>query len=352
MRIACIAIVLTVSLLGCGLEQTSRRPGAPDPDRGLVMIDHGISLIDGGAPRSDSGASPGADQGTAPRPDQGTAPQPDLFVPKADQLVPKPDLSKPDQFVPPSGDYDYEQHITLVTIPTTSSGCNAAQYGSFYCDVMTHTQSPYLSADTMTNVHETQHFMAHEHDSSTAAADKFIYLRNGQGAHFPEPQLKTQDIVSSIQHQGTTYNTYIASRPTQPIGENIVDEWRAYLTEEIAAIQIAKIKGQGAGSVSGLVLGGVEFMYYNAAALHALSTKEPGFLTAQPQAVAIFAMLAEEMKTWTVDQGITPGLFIQPTNDKAKALLSDLRTASKNAGIRSTLKSLYGSVWTQRVLGF
>lgn len=345
MRIACIALVLTASLLGCGLEQSSRRPGAPGVDRGLVMIDHGISLIDGGVPRPD-GSTPQVDQGVTPKVD-GFVPKPDQFVPKVDSFVPKPD-----QFVPPSGDYDYKQHITLVTIPTTSSGCNAAQYGTFYCDVMTHTQSPYLSADTLTNVHETQHFMAHERDGSTAAADKFIYLRNGQGAHFPEPQLKTQDIVSSIQHQGTTYNTYIASRPTQPIGENIVDEWRAYLTEEIAAIQIAKIKGQGAGSVSGLVLGGVEFMYYNAAALHALSTKEPGFLTAQPQAVAIFAMLAEEMKTWTVDQGITPGLFIQFTNDKAKALLNDLRTASKNAGIRSTLKSLYGSVWTQRVLGF
>lgn len=347
-----IALAATLLLGGCG-EELARRPGVSAPDRGLQLIDRGIQLVDGGVPGADA-TLPVADIMPTPKVDGPAAPSPDLAGPSPDSWQPPP---PPDQGAPKpdqggaTGDYDYTQHITWTTIPSTGKPCNPAQYGTYYCDVMTHTKSPYLGADTITNVHETQHFMAHEHDSATAAADKFIYFNNGKGARWPEPQLKTQSIVAYIKHQGTTYNTYIAGRPTQPLGENIVDEWRAYLTEEIAAIQIAKIKGQGPGSISGLVLGGVEFMYYNAAALTALQAQEPSFLSANKQAVAVFAMLAEEMKAWTVDQGITPGMFFSVTNAKAQQLLTDLRTAPQNLAIRNTLRSLYGPVWCKRVLG-
>jgi hypothetical protein len=314
-----------------------------DPVRTLTFPDGRLLTIDDGgvAPQAD-GWQPAPDLVRPPPPnkhDLGPSPEPDKGAP------PPP---KPDAGLPP-GDYDYTKHIKFHQISGTGKPCNTAVYGQYYCDVMGHTKSPYYGGDTLTNVHESQHFMAHEHDGSTPAADKFIYLRNGKGAFWPEPQLKTQGIYSSIMHKGTTYNTYIAQRPGQAIGENIVDEWRAYLTEEIVAIQMAKIKGQTSG-VSGLVLGGVEFLYYNAAALHALQTKEPGFLKQNPQAVAVFAMLAEEAKAWTIDKGLTPNLFAFP--QKAKQLLGELRTAPQNAHIRNTLKSLYGPKWTSRVLGF
>jgi hypothetical protein len=345
-----VVALVAMLLIGCGTE-VARRPGASGPDRGLTLVDRGIALVDGGAPQGDLPQSAG-DSGVSPKVDMPQTPTPDVGAPSPDSWQPPtPDVGtpKPDQGSP-AGDYDYTQHISWTTIAGTGAACNPSQYGTYYCDVMTHTKSPYLGADTLTNVHETQHFMAHEHDSATAAADKFIYYKSGKGARWPEPQLKTQGIVSVIQHQGTTYNTYIAGRPSQALGENIVDEWRAYLTEEIAAIQIAKIKGQGPGSITGLVLGGIEFMYYNAAALTALQSKEPSFLPQNKQAVAVFAMLAEEMKAWTIDQGITPGMFFSLTNNKAKQLLTDLRTAPKNLPIRNTLRSLYGPVWCKRVL--
>jgi hypothetical protein len=312
--------------------------GQPRP--GLQILDgRSLSVVDGGA-WPESGAGPRLDLDAKPKPklDSGTKPKLDSGT--------KPKL---DSGTKPSGDYDYTKHIKWHTIPSTGKSCNTASYGQFYCDVMTHTKSPYYGSDTLTNVHETQHFMAHENDGTTPASDKFIYFRNGKGAFFPEPTMTTQGIYSSIKLKGTTYNTYIAGRPGQKLGENIVDEWRAYLTEEIAAIQIAKIKGQT--SVSGLVLGGVEFLYYNAAMLHALHTKEPSFLANNPQAKAVFAMMAEETKLWTIDQGVDKGLFFSSTNAKAKATLAEIATGANGAHIRSTIKAIYGPVWAKRVLG-
>jgi hypothetical protein len=338
-------LAVLILLAACD-EAPLRRPGlaGADSSRLSVLDGGGLALVDGGppgpapdqhAPSGDLGPGLKPDVKPAPKPDQGVAPPPP---------PPKPDSGAPP---PPPGDYDFLKHITFTTLPSTGGSCSTAQYGDFYCDVLLHTKTPYLGADTLTNIHETQHFMAHDYDGTTAAADKLIYYKGGKGAFYPEPALTTQGITSSIAKQGTTYSTYIASRPTQPLGENIVDEWRAYLTEEIVAIQLAKLKGQS--SVSGLVIGGVEFLYYNAAALHALSVKEPGFLSANPQAVAIFAMLAEEVKLWTIDQGLTPGLFAFPQS--ATAMLAELRTGAGSAPIRATLKSLYGAAWTSRVLG-
>jgi len=327
-------LLLPLALLlptGCDVDRAPRGGLSVLDGRLLNLTDGGDPLPDlGGGPAPDQGAAPASDAGMLPAPDHGGAPTPDTG--------PGP--------IPP-GDYDFLQHITFSAIASSGAPCNASQYGTFYCDVLTHTQAPYLQADTLTNIHETQHFMAHEHDSSTAAADKFIYYQGGKGAFFPEPQLTTQGIYDSIKLQGTTYNTYIAGRPGQAIGENIVDEWRAYLTEEIVAIQIASLKGQS--SVSGLVIGGVEFLYYNAAALHALKTKEPAFLTSHPQALAVFAMMAEETKKWTIDKGVVPGLFVGSA--KAAATLTELRTGPNSVHIRDTLKALYGATWASRVLG-
>lgn len=335
------ASLVPLLLLAACDEAPLRRPGlAADGSRLSVLDGGGLAIVDGGP-------GPALDQ-RPPASDLGPGMKPDLSKPKLDQGAPpppKPDAGAPPP--PPPGDYDFLKHITFTTLPSTGGSCSTAQYGDFYCDVLLHTKTPYLGADTLTNIHETQHFMAHDYDGTTAAADKFIFYKGGKGAFYPEPQLTTSGITSSIAKQGTTYSTYIASRPTQPLGENIVDEWRAYLTEEIVAIQMAKLKGQS--SVSGLVIGGIEFLYYNAAALHALSVKEPGFLPANPQAVAIFAMLAEEVKLWTIDQGLTPGLFAFPQS--ATAMLAELRTGAGSAPIRATLKSLYGAVWTARVLG-
>lgn len=337
---ALLALLALLVLAGGGCDAgVSPRPG-------LVAVDGRVLRITDGGDLPDGGIDPTADHGTGPAPDAKIpGPGHDATTP------PPPPKPKPDAgpVTPTPGDYDYTKHIKLTSIASTGGSCSTATYGTFYCDVMLHTQSPYLGSDTLTNVHESQHFMAHEHDSSTAAADKFIYLKNGQGAFWPEPKLLTQGIWDAIKHQGTTYNTYIASRPTQPLGENIVDEWRAYLTEEIVAIQMAAIKGQKSG-ISGLVLGGVEFLYYNAAALHALKTKEPTFLSGSPQAVAIFAMLAEEARYWTIDRGLTVGLWSFPSS--ANAVLAELRTGTGSAPIRATLQSLYGPVWTKRVLGF
>lgn len=318
--------VLLCIVAGCDTGPAGRR--------GLNVVDGRLlTLTEGGLPMADSGPSAAPDLG----------PTPDWSPPPAADSGPAP---APDTG-PAPGDYDYTKHITFHTIASTGASCNASQYGTYYCDVLTHTKGPYLQADTLTNIHESQHFMAHENDGATAASDKFIYLGGGKGAFFPEPTLTTQGIWGSIKYQGTTYNTYIAGRPGQLLGENIVDEWRAYLTEEIVAIQMAAISGQK--SVSGLVLGGVEFLYYNAAALHALQTKEPAFLPANPQAVAVFAMLAEEAKSWTIDKGVVPNLFTGSA--KASAMLTELRTGPAQAHIRSTIKSLYGAQWADRVLG-
>jgi len=248
-------------------------------------------------------------------------------------------------------DYDWMAHIDFYEIAATGFSCNEAQYGHHYCDVMGHTQDPYLSADLLTNVHETQHFMLHENDGATPEADKFIYWRDGNGAFFLEPETVTSDVVQYISHQYTVYDTYIAERPSQPLGENMFDEWCAYLTEEIVAIQMAHLEGQ-TSNVEGLVVASVEFMYYAAAALHALAVEEPSYLEDNPQALAIYAMLAEGTKEWTIDQGIEVDLFSSWANDRAEGELDDFRNSADNEDIRQTLRDLYSDAWTNRVLGF
>ncbi len=342
--------LLLCTALGCAgcdnVNGPTPRPNLTVPDgRSLSILDGsgGGWTVGGVAPQQDGSPPP------PPKLDGGAPPPPP--PPKKDSGTPPPPPPPKDSGTPPlPGDYDYKQHIKWHTIPSTGKSCSVASYSTFGCDVMTHTKSPYYQSDIMTQVHETQHFMAHENDGATAASDKFIYFKNGKGAFFPEPNIKTQDIVASIKFQGTTYNTYIASRPTQKLGENIVDEWRAYLTEEIAAIQLAQAKGQTSG-ISGLVLGGVEYLYYNACMLHALQTKESSYFS-NPQGKAVFAMLAEETKLWTVDQGVKKNLFFSLTNQKALATLNDIATGASQAHIRTTLRSIYGSTWTNRVLGF
>lgn len=248
-------------------------------------------------------------------------------------------------------DYDWMDHIDFYEIDSVGRSCDEGRYGVHYCDVMDHTINPYLASDLLTNVHETQHFMLHENDGATPAADKFIYWRQGKGAFFLEPDITTGDVVEFIADEYLVYDTYIAQRLSQPLGENIVDEWCAYLTEEIVAIQMAHIEGETSG-VDGLVVAGVEFLYYNAAALHALTVKEPSYLEDNPQSLAIFAMMAEGTKEWTIDQGVDVDLFTSWANDRAKQQLADFRTSPANEPIRQTLRELYGEAWTLRVLGF
>ena len=267
--------------------------------------------------------------------------------PDADQS--SPDIDAAVDAAP--ADYNWMDHLQFHTISPTGGNCNEGTYGKHYCDVMGHTKNPYLASDTLTNVHETLHFMLHEHGGATPENDKFIYWREGKGAFFMEPTITTKDIVEYIADEYTTYNTYIQSRPNQVLGENIVDEWCAYLTEEITAIEMAHIQGKTSG-VDGLVVAGIEFMYYNAAALHALAQKEPDYLANNPQSLAIFAMLAEGVKEWTIDQGVEVGIFTSWANERAEKQLEDFRTKPANEPIRQTLRDLYGQAWTSRVMGF
>lgn len=242
----------------------------------------------------------------------------------------------------PSKDYDWVKNIELVDVPRVSRSCDVTRYKRFYCDVMTHTKKPYLgSGDTATDVHETQHFMAHE---VTRPQSKFIYFEGGKGAFFPEPRTSTGGISDKILFKsGMYYKTYITSRPTQALGENIMDEWRAYITEEISGIE--------RGDSEGLGIGGVEFLYYCAAMIQGLDEKEPGYLQ-NKQGIAVFAMLAELVNEWTIKQGIEKDFFSQTSTDRARKILSLLRSDPAHAGMRQTLIRLYGANWTDRVLGF
>ena len=238
--------------------------------------------------------------------------------------------------------YEWKKEIDLVSIPSTGRSCDTGRYSRFYCEVMEYTRSPYLgSGDAATDVHETQHFMLHEH---TKPGSKFIYWQDGQGAHFPEPSILTRDVADFILFKSGMYHgTYIESRPTQVLGENIVDEWRAYLTEEIFGIERGSSAGMGAG--------GVEFLYYNAAMMHALSQREPVYLS-NKQGVAVFAMLAEVAQEWTITKGVEQGFFSEDANQRARRILDLMRSDPAHAPMRETLKTIYGAAWTERVLGF
>jgi hypothetical protein len=207
---------------------------------------------------------------------------------------------------------------------------------------MRYTRNPYLgSGDPATDVHETQHFMLHEQARS---GSKFIYWQHGKGAYFPEPKTLTRDIVDKIIFkQGMYYNTYISSRPTQVLGENIVDEWRAYLTEEIYGIEVGNSRGMGAG--------GVEFLYYNAAMISVLAEREPEFLT-KKNGIAIFAMLAEVAQEWSIARGVEKNFFDGIAQQRAQKILELMRQDPAHAPMRETLKKIYGAAWTKRVMGF
>jgi hypothetical protein len=218
-----------------------------------------------------------------------------------------------------------------------------------YKDVMTHVKQPYLQGGALTAVHESHHFLLHENDGRTPASDKFVYHKGGKGTFFLEPNTKTAVVETylpqSIVQNAKLYNTYIKSRPTQVIGENMVDEWQAYITESIALIEATKA---GASIPNDSVEGGAaEFLYFNATALLALSEKEPGHLT-KPNVKAIFAMLAEKSR-WIYDNLVD---LNQLQKAHTKEIFDHLQSSPDSEAVRNALKKIYGPTWTARVLGF
>jgi hypothetical protein len=238
--------------------------------------------------------------------------------------------------------FQWQQQVNLVSIPAMNRPCDETRFKRFYCEVMRYTRSPYLSSgDPATDVHETQHFMLHE---QARTGSKFIYWQDGKGVYFPEPKTLTGDIVDKIIFkQGIYFKTYIGSRPSQTLGENIMDEWRAYLTEEIYGIEVGNSTGMGAG--------GVEFLYYNAAMLTALAEREPNYF-ANKSGVAAFAMLAEIAHDWSITRGVEKNFFSGPANQRAQKILELMRNDPDHSSMRETLKNIYGASWTKKVLGF
>ena len=141
------------------------------------------------------------------------------------------------------------------------------------------------------------------------------------------------------------YKTYIASRSDQVMGENMVDEWQAYIAETIGLIESTEA---GTPTPNDSVEGGAaEFLYYNASAMQALLEKEPGHLE-KANVKAIFAMLAE--KTRFIYDKLEGNDSLRSAH--TKKLFIHMQTNPEAEPIREALKQIYGAVWTKRVLGF
>lgn len=245
-------------------------------------------------------------------------------------------------------DYDWEKHIKFVDVPEYQFSGNT--YGSaHYRDVMTHVKEPYLQGGALTAVHESHHFLLHENDGRTPAQDKFVYHRAGQGTFYLEPKTKTVEVEAhlpqSIIQMAKLYKTYIQSRPTQSLGENIVDEWQAYIAESISLIEATNA---GAPMPNDSVEGGAaEFLYFNAVALQVLYEKEPEHLK-KDNVKAIFAMLAEKSR-WIHDH---LGKDNQLQSSHTKEVFEHLQSHPDSLAVRKALIGIFGAKWTNRVLGF
>ncbi len=244
-------------------------------------------------------------------------------------------------------DYDWRADINLVDVATTSYNENS--YGSsHYKDVMTHTKNPFLNDSPLTNVHESQHFMLHENDGRTPEADKFIYYGGGKGAFFLEPTTKTSVLatyIPSSMPKTSLHNTYIVKRPTQVMGENIFDEWTAYISETVSLIEATNAgSAMRNDSVEGAV---AEFMMYCAAGMTAILDKEPAHLE-KPNVKAIFAMHAERVSKIREDLESNDAL----KHTRTVEVMEYLKSHADAQKIRDALKTIYGATWTQRVLGF
>jgi len=257
-----------------------------------------------------------------------------------------PDPDSPDIIKPQ--DYDWEKHINFVDVaPSKFSGNTYTS--EHYKDVMSHVQRPYLQDSALTIVHESHHFLLHEQDGKTAARDKFVYHKQGKGAYYLEPNLKTlavdQSLPSAIVSKGKLYKTYIKSRPNQEIGENMVDEWQAYIAENISLIEATK---NGTNITNDSVEGAsTEFLYYNATAMMRLAKDEPAHLEKE-NTKAIFAMLAEKTR-WIHDNMKDMN---QLSTSHSQEIFDHLQSNEESKEIREALKKIYGAGWTKRVLGF
>jgi len=250
-----------------------------------------------------------------------------------------------------TGSYDWKSEIEFVSVAARAYTGNTHGSATFK-DIISHTKNPYHMNDgVLTGIHETAHFLLHEVRGRQGT--KFIYYKDGQGAFLPEPKTLTGRIVphlpSNILSEQTismsVHDLYISRRLNQPLGENIFDEWLAYIVETKTLVEstIAKtpVKNDSVDGAS------VQFLYYCAVAMHTVWTEEKALFN-QKNFKAIFAMLAEEASA-THQQLI--GLT-SIRSDRAKRLMEHLRTAPSSQGIRDSLKAIYGADWTQRVLGF
>ena len=89
------------------------------------------------------------------------------------------------------------------------------------------------------------------------------------------------ELSTEIKSKGKIYNTYVKNRLGQEIGENIVDEWGAYVVEANTLIETVE-NGQRMTN-DGVEGASMEAAYYNAAAVHAIYKNDPSFFEKRMQ---------------------------------------------------------------------
>lgn len=99
----------------------------------------------------------------------------------------------------------------------------------------------YTKHSRTTNLHENLHLLQHYSIKLPRNKRKLIYCCGTHGFIVDEPPITTKPVADRvpkhIASQIGRWSNYVAKRPNDPLAENLLDEWNAYLTGAIGDIE-------------------------------------------------------------------------------------------------------------------
>lgn len=180
-----------------------------------------------------------------------------------------------------------------------------------------------------------------------------FYVLGGRAAILREPNFRKAQVAALVPPsvRRYRYDLYLAGQAgwdDRPL--YVWDEWNAYVNGATVAVERYQtgLEPHTTFAVQDVVLAVLEFTIYAAYNILAATHYDPSYLTREPQSREFFAFNAERaMSIFQRGRRLPP--FAYPDTE---AYESAFRSAPEVEPLRATLRSLYGSDWTQRVFGF
>ncbi|MGE0324870.1 MAG: hypothetical protein AB7S68_21285 [Polyangiaceae bacterium] len=247
--------------------------------------------------------------------------------------------------------------VIWTQVPPTNAATNRT-WGPTLTDILQRRPARETTTwpDEESTAHELTHAIGFELRLVATRTDRRatgFYVLGGKAAILREPSFRKAQVAALIPPslRRYRYDLYLAGQPgwdDRPL--YVWDEWNAYINGATVAIERFQqgLQPHTTFAVKDVVLAVLEFTVYAAAVILAATQYEPDYLSREAQSREFFAFNAERaMRVFQSGRSLAP--FNYPDT---QAYETTLKAAPEAEPLRATLRSVYGTAWTQAVFGF